>query len=91
MSLFNLPNLSPKLPLTPSKAMDAYFMGLALALARKGQYTTRPNPAVGCVLVRDEVVIGEGFTPRQASHMPKYLPYKTPVVGAKLPRGRPLM
>ena len=64
MPLFNLPSLSPKLPLTPPKAVDAYFMGLALALARRGIYTARPNPAVGCVLVRDEVVIGEGFHPK---------------------------
>ena len=34
----------------------------ALQLARKGQYTAMPNPHVGCVLVRDGHVIGEGFT-----------------------------
>jgi diaminohydroxyphosphoribosylaminopyrimidine deaminase/5-amino-6-(5-phosphoribosylamino)uracil reductase len=36
-------------------------MARALALARKGRCSTRPNPAVGCVLVRDDVVIGEGW------------------------------
>lgn len=36
-------------------------MARALELARKGLYTTAPNPRVGCVLVRDGVVIGEGW------------------------------
>ena len=33
----------------------------ALALAARGLYTTTPNPRVGCVLVRDEQVVGEGW------------------------------
>ncbi|MTI14479.1 bifunctional diaminohydroxyphosphoribosylaminopyrimidine deaminase/5-amino-6-(5-phosphoribosylamino)uracil reductase RibD [Sansalvadorimonas verongulae] len=41
---------------------DHAFMARALHLARKGIYTTMPNPSVGCVLVRDGKVIGEGFT-----------------------------
>jgi diaminohydroxyphosphoribosylaminopyrimidine deaminase/5-amino-6-(5-phosphoribosylamino)uracil reductase len=32
------------------------------ALAHLGQYTSRPNPAVGCVLVKDGHIVGEGFT-----------------------------
>ncbi|MGE0383876.1 MAG: bifunctional diaminohydroxyphosphoribosylaminopyrimidine deaminase/5-amino-6-(5-phosphoribosylamino)uracil reductase RibD [Gammaproteobacteria bacterium] len=36
-------------------------MARALALARRGLYSTRPNPAVGCVLVRDGVIVGEGW------------------------------
>lgn len=43
---------------------DAYHMGLAIALAKKGEYTTRPNPTVGCVLVKDGVIIGQGFHPK---------------------------
>lgn len=35
-------------------------MAQALKLARKGWYTTRPNPRVGCVLVRDGQVVGQG-------------------------------
>src|SRR5258706_8323438 len=34
----------------------------ALALAERGLYTTSPNPRVGCVLVRDGEVLGEGVT-----------------------------
>jgi len=37
-------------------------MARALALARLGRFWAKPNPHVGCVLVRDGRVIGEGFT-----------------------------
>lgn len=40
---------------------DRECMARALRLARRGRYTTAPNPRVGCVLVRDGVVIGEGW------------------------------
>jgi diaminohydroxyphosphoribosylaminopyrimidine deaminase/5-amino-6-(5-phosphoribosylamino)uracil reductase len=42
-------------------AADGEFMARALELARRGLYTTTPNPRVGCVLVRDGAVIGEGW------------------------------
>ncbi|WP_454826260.1 bifunctional diaminohydroxyphosphoribosylaminopyrimidine deaminase/5-amino-6-(5-phosphoribosylamino)uracil reductase RibD [Paraburkholderia xenovorans] len=41
---------------------DFVHMERALALARRGMYTTDPNPRVGCVLVKNGAVIGEGFT-----------------------------
>jgi len=40
---------------------DEHWMQQALKLAWKGQYSTTPNPRVGCVFVRDGVVIAEGF------------------------------
>jgi diaminohydroxyphosphoribosylaminopyrimidine deaminase/5-amino-6-(5-phosphoribosylamino)uracil reductase len=40
------------------------FMARALALAERGLYTATPNPRVGCVLVRDGAIIGEGFHAR---------------------------
>jgi diaminohydroxyphosphoribosylaminopyrimidine deaminase/5-amino-6-(5-phosphoribosylamino)uracil reductase len=40
---------------------DHRYMSRAIQLARKGLYTTNPNPRVGCVLVRDGEVVGEGF------------------------------
>jgi len=43
---------------------DQHWMQRALNLAKRGLYTTRPNPAVGCVLVKDGMVIGEGFHPK---------------------------
>ncbi|PPK43043.1 diaminohydroxyphosphoribosylaminopyrimidine deaminase [Trinickia symbiotica] len=41
---------------------DFSHMKRALALARRSLFTTTPNPRVGCVLVKDGVTIGEGFT-----------------------------
>lgn len=43
---------------------DRAFMSRALELAERGLYTTTPNPRVGCVLVRDGRVIGEGWHER---------------------------
>ncbi len=43
---------------------DTAFMARALQVAREGLYTTQPNPRVGCVVVRDGVIVGEGFHPR---------------------------
>lgn len=43
------------------KLSDKHFMKLALQLAQRGVYTTSPNPAVGCVIVRDGEVIGKGY------------------------------
>ena len=45
-------------------AVDSAHMARALKLAARGRYTARPNPMVGCVLVRDGVVIGEGWHQR---------------------------
>ncbi|TZF89922.1 bifunctional diaminohydroxyphosphoribosylaminopyrimidine deaminase/5-amino-6-(5-phosphoribosylamino)uracil reductase RibD [Cognatilysobacter lacus] len=45
-------------------ALDHAIMARALRLAERGAYTTRPNPMVGCVLVRDGEVVGEGFHER---------------------------
>jgi len=35
-------------------------MARALRLAERGRYTAHPNPVVGCVLVKDGRVVGEG-------------------------------
>ncbi len=45
-----------------SKAVDRRFMALALALGRRGQGRTWPNPAVGAVIVKDGVLVGRGWT-----------------------------
>ena len=39
-------------------------MRRALELAERGLFTTTPNPRVGCVIVRDERIIGEGWHER---------------------------
>ncbi|SFB49383.1 diaminohydroxyphosphoribosylaminopyrimidine deaminase [Pseudomonas sp. NFIX10] len=41
--------------------LDAHYMARALELARRGHYTTHPNPRVGCVIVRDGQIVGEGW------------------------------
>ncbi|MBS7598020.1 bifunctional diaminohydroxyphosphoribosylaminopyrimidine deaminase/5-amino-6-(5-phosphoribosylamino)uracil reductase RibD [Pseudomonas sp. RC2C2] len=41
--------------------LDAHYMARAIELARKGLYSTHPNPRVGCVIVRDGQVVGEGW------------------------------
>ncbi|MFL6839885.1 MAG: bifunctional diaminohydroxyphosphoribosylaminopyrimidine deaminase/5-amino-6-(5-phosphoribosylamino)uracil reductase RibD [Bradyrhizobium sp.] len=45
-----------------SKAADRRFMQLALALGRRGQGRTWPNPAVGAVVVKDGLIVGRGWT-----------------------------
>src|SRR6185295_18150534 len=42
-------------------ADDHRYMARALELAERGLYTTTPNPRVGCVIVRDGAVVGEGW------------------------------
>lgn len=45
-------------------SVDERFMRRAIALAERGIGETNPNPAVGCVLVRDGRVVGEAFHAR---------------------------
>ena len=40
---------------------DKIYMTQALALAAKGRFTTAPNPNVGCVIVLNGTVVGEGY------------------------------
>jgi diaminohydroxyphosphoribosylaminopyrimidine deaminase/5-amino-6-(5-phosphoribosylamino)uracil reductase len=42
-------------------AADSAFMARALRLAARGIYTAHPNPMVGCVVVRDGKIVGEGW------------------------------
>ncbi|GAB7227444.1 bifunctional diaminohydroxyphosphoribosylaminopyrimidine deaminase/5-amino-6-(5-phosphoribosylamino)uracil reductase RibD [Vibrio rotiferianus] len=41
-------------------SQDFEMMSRALKLAKRGIYTTAPNPNVGCVIVRDGEIVGEG-------------------------------
>ena len=40
---------------------NCVFMDRAFELAKKGLYTTMPNPRVGCVIVKDGKIVGEGY------------------------------
>ena len=42
-------------------SFDFKMMTKALKLALKGKNTCMPNPSVGCILTRDEKIIGEGW------------------------------
>lgn len=46
----------------PSATQDVAQMRAALALAARGLGNTWPNPAVGCVIVKEGVVVGRGWT-----------------------------
>ena len=40
---------------------DQQYMARAIQLAQKGLYTTHPNPRVGCVIVKGNRIVGEGW------------------------------
>ena len=44
--------------------LDHAMMRRALELAANGLYTTTPNPRVGCVIVKGDKVVGEGWHER---------------------------
>lgn len=60
--------MSTAVPVAPAdlsssgfSAADFGYMTQALRLAERGLFTTQPNPRVGCVVVREGVVVGWGF------------------------------
>ena len=60
----NMLSDSVKSRLSPALPDDETFMLMALNEAKKGEFTTRPNPAVGCVIVKNNLIIGKGFHPK---------------------------
>jgi diaminohydroxyphosphoribosylaminopyrimidine deaminase/5-amino-6-(5-phosphoribosylamino)uracil reductase len=44
-----------------TQSLDNFYMAQALKLAQRGLYTTKPNPRVGCVLVKNNTIIAEGW------------------------------
>ena len=48
-------------PLDSFSQQDKRYMSMAIDLAKKGVTTVTPNPAVGCVIVKNNTVIGQGF------------------------------
>lgn len=49
---------------SPLSSIDLTFMSRALQLAERGLFTTDPNPRVGCVIVKDGQIVGEGWHQR---------------------------
>jgi diaminohydroxyphosphoribosylaminopyrimidine deaminase/5-amino-6-(5-phosphoribosylamino)uracil reductase len=50
------------MPTSPPNERDVQFMAVALRLAERGLGQVWPNPAVGCILVKDDHVVGRGWT-----------------------------
>lgn len=48
----------------PELSQDHIWMQRAIELAKLGQYSTKPNPNVGCVIVKDGQIVGEGYHPQ---------------------------
>ncbi|KAI5066530.1 hypothetical protein GOP47_0019154 [Adiantum capillus-veneris] len=55
--------LSASLPIGATEA-DAEYMHICVKLARKASGFTSPNPMVGCVIVKDGHIVGQGFHPK---------------------------
>lgn len=43
---------------------DGFYIRRCVELAKKAIGHTRPNPMVGCVIVKDGKIVGEGFHPK---------------------------
>ncbi len=41
--------------------LDEIYMARAMKLAQRGRFTTHPNPNVGCVIVNEGEIVGEGY------------------------------
>lgn len=57
-------SFSPNSLTSGIQPQDSYYMSLAIEEAKKGLYTTRPNPAVGCVIIKEGTLVGSGFHPK---------------------------
>ena len=64
---------TPDINITDIDTAHTFYMQRAIALAKQGLYSTRPNPSVGCVLVNHPQIVGEGYTaPYGGSHAEVY-------------------
>ena len=48
--------------------MHEVFLRKAIDIAYKGKYLTKPNPMVGCVIVKDNKVIADGYHMKYGSN-----------------------
>lgn len=47
---------------------DIFYMKKAIQIGKLGQFTTAPNPNVGCVIVKNNEIVGEGWHKKSGSH-----------------------
>ena len=67
-------------------AADVIYMAHAIQLAKKGWYTARPNPRVGCVIVRGGDVVGEGWHHRAGGPHAEIVALNTACHGLRVSR-----
>ena len=54
-----------------NELQEIEYMHRTIELAENGVHTCKPNPRVGCVIVKDEKIIGEGWHRKQEEIMQK--------------------
>lgn len=59
---------------------DQLYMNQAIELAKLGRFTTTPNPNVGCIIVKDNQIIGKGY--HQKAGQPHAEVYALQMAGA---------
>lgn len=74
---------------------DEYYMARALKLAQRGRFTTHPNPNVGCVIVKDGEIVGEGYhqragEPHAEVHALRMKPAKKPKAQRRMSHSNPV-
>jgi len=47
---------------------DIFYMKRAIEISQLGQFTTSPNPNVGCVIVKNNIIVGEGWHKKPGSN-----------------------
>lgn len=62
---------------------DKYFMCIALNLAYRGLGVVAPNPAVGCLIVKGDVIIGRGWTQAGGRPHAEYIAINNAVANTK--------
>jgi diaminohydroxyphosphoribosylaminopyrimidine deaminase/5-amino-6-(5-phosphoribosylamino)uracil reductase len=72
------------------QVIDERFMRRALELARRGRATTRPNPMVGALVVRDGRILGQGFHRRVGEAHAEVLALQATVEAGQEARGATL-
>ncbi len=59
------------------------FMAQALELAKRGLFSADPNPRVGCIIVKEDQVIGKGYHPRAGAQHAEQMALAAAGAGAK--------
>ncbi|CAL4326516.1 Riboflavin biosynthesis protein RibD, partial [Diaminohydroxyphosphoribosylaminopyrimidine deaminase] [Buchnera aphidicola (Brachycaudus tragopogonis)] len=47
---------------------DIFYMKRAIEISKLGEFTTSPNPNVGCVIVKNNIIVGEGWHEKSGKH-----------------------